>query len=103
MSLSDPMGLLLAAARIDPTLMAAARQVEAQLLAARTHHRTPATILRYSCYYGDCEHEDECPEVTIDCCDACLSLAQAINDEIVPDECLAENCPVLVALEQVTP
>ena len=100
----DPMGLLLAAARVDPTLMEAARRVDAAITAARLHHRVKSAILSYDCYYGQCEGHgddggDECPLVDIECCAACLALARAINDEIVPDECEADECPVLCALE----
>jgi hypothetical protein len=78
--------------------------LRAALAGARIHHRTRQTILRYSCYYGECDgHGDdggeECPLVDIDCCAACLDLAQEINDEIAPDRAMADSCPVLVALE----
>ena len=62
--LRDPMGLLLAAARVDPRLMQAARQVESEL--ARLHADAAVMAEQLGHYKGwfgdDCRCTDgECP------------------------------------------
>jgi hypothetical protein len=52
------------------------------------------------CFNGDCDHdEDACPLEDVVVCAACRSLAYEINDEYLPDEALAENCPVCAAVD----
>jgi hypothetical protein len=70
------------------------------LEAARNHRRVTESLLDYDCWSGNCEH-DECIEHDVDVCAECLSFAWEINDEYVPHRALAENCPILLAIEKM--
>lgn len=69
--------------------------------AAKKHWRSTETLLAHECWSGDCEHND-CPEVPTDVCRACLSFAWDIDEERVPERVLADNCPILLAVEALS-
>lgn len=84
-----------------------AEEERAQLLldvarAAMIHAPETESLLPYACYQGNCDHgnvePEDCPEVEVAVCGACFALAAELQDEYVPDEVLAENCPVCVAV-----
>lgn len=67
------------------------------MTAANQHKPVEEEVLVYDCMVGNCDHEDECPFETVLCCSYCLWLNREINDELIIDEVLAQNCPVCSA------
>jgi hypothetical protein len=66
--------------------------------AAMDHHAVSEMLTPYECINGDCDHEGECPEEECRVCEACFHLARECNDEMIPDDVLAKNCAVCVAV-----
>lgn len=66
--------------------------------AAREHHPAEDTGVDHGCYTGDCDHEDECPGRTFVVCRECLRISLDIDDEVIPNAVMAENCAVCAAV-----
>ena len=58
---------------------------EAKLAAIDALHRKHTiNCLPMDCYNGNCDHEDDCPEVDIDVCEHCMSHTEVVTDEWFP-------------------
>ena len=80
---ADNLRLAIASKFPQQKMMAAADLLDA---IDALHQPVPIEAVAMKCYNGDCDHQDECPEILIMVCKECVSHTECVTDEWFPAE-----------------